>query len=64
MTAQISKAFNLHHFNRSLKPLEQALKQKQQSRRHLMALTDALTEVQQQLDLLQQDALPRNFLAK
>ncbi|WDE09715.1 hypothetical protein [Thalassomonas haliotis] len=64
MTTSITKGFSLHRFNSSLKPLEQALKQKQQSRRHLMALAHALTEVQQQLDVLQQDALPRKFLAK
>jgi len=64
MTAKLSKGFNLHRFNTTLKPLEQALKEKQQSRGHLMALTDALTDLQQQLDVLQQGAFFRNTLIK
>ncbi|WP_281557167.1 hypothetical protein [Thalassomonas sp. RHCl1] len=58
MTATSSKGFNLQRFNASLKPLEQALAEKQQSQGHLMALTHALTDLQHQLDVLQQGALP------
>ncbi|WDE07689.1 hypothetical protein SG34_012795 [Thalassomonas viridans] len=61
MTAKISKGFNLQRFNNSLEPLEQALKEKQQSPGHLVLLTHALTDLHQQLDVLQQQVFtPEN----